>query len=152
MNNLPADDQKRIFIEYDKLLDKNSAGLNSLSIPKIAEICKQSIIFFDGKDIRVICYCIMSTHIHLVFELLSREKSLSDIMASVKRFSARKVNEFLKRKGTFWQSESFDRLIRDEKELYFVVKYVLLNPVTAGLVADHKNWSYTYYLPEFEVV
>jgi len=73
-------------------------------------------------------------------------------MGSIKKFSARKANEFLNRKGAFGQSESFDRLVRDEKELYFVIKYVLLNPVTAGLVADHKDGSHTYYLPEFEVI
>jgi hypothetical protein len=73
-------------------------------------------------------------------------------MASIKKFSARKANEFLNRKGAFWQSESFDRLIRDEKELYFVIKYVLLNPVNAGLVGNYKEWSHTYCLPEFEVI
>lgn len=152
MNNLPEDEQKKMFIEYDKLLDKNSSGLCSLSIPQIAEICKQSINFFDGKDIRILCYCIMPTHIHLVFELINSDKSVSDIMASVKRFSACKANEFLNRKGAFWQSESFDRLVRDEKELYFVIKYVLQNPVTSGLVDDVKSWPHTYCLPGFEVI
>ena len=152
MNSPSLEEQERIFIEYDKLLDKNSAGLNYLSIPQIAEICKQSINFFDGNDIRVLCFCIMPTHIHLVFELINNEKSVSDIMASIKKFSARKANEFLNRKGAFWQSESFDRLIRDEKELYFVIKYVLLNLVNAGLVGNYKEWSNTYCLPEFEVI
>ncbi len=152
MNKLSPEEQKRVFLEYDKLLDENSVKLNFLSIPEIAEICKQSIRFFDGKAIRVICYCIMPTHIHLVFELISNEKSVGDIMASIKKYSARKANEFLKRKGTFWQSESFDRLIRDERELYFVIKYVLLNPVSAGLVANYKSWLNTYCLPDFEVI
>jgi len=152
MNSLSMDEQKKIFDEYDKLLDTDPAGTNFLSIPQIAEICKQSISFFDGKDIRVICYCIMPTHIHLVFELLNKKKSISNIMGSIKKFSARKSNEYLKRKGTFWQSESFDRLVRDEKELYFIIKYVLLNPVTAGLVDEYKSWLHTYCLPDFEVI
>lgn len=152
MNRLTQDDKKETFLEYDKLLDKNPAGLEFLSIPHVAEICDQSIKFFDGKEIRVICYCIMPTHIHLVFELLGVEKSVSEIMASIKKFSARRANEFLGRKGAFWQSESFDRLVRDEKELYFIIRYVLENPVAAGLVEDYKSWPYTYCLRGFDVI
>ena len=152
-------------IDLSTRLDKIAVILNETNLDKFyikqtlnsrintsAEICKQSINFFDGNDIRVLCFCIMPTHIHLVFELINNEKSVSDIMASVKRFSARKANEFLKRKGTFWQSESFDRLIRDEKELYFIIKYILLNPVTAGLVSEYKSWPHTYCLPGFEAI
>ena len=152
MNSLPEDEQIKIFNEYDKLLDVDSTSINFLSVPNVAEVCKQSIMFFDGNDIRVICYCIMPNHIHLVFELVNKQKSISDIMGSIKKFSARKANEFLNHKGAFWQSESFDRLVRDEKELYFIIKYVLLNPVSAGLTSNYKEWSHTYCLPEFEVI
>ena len=109
-------------------------------------------MFFDGKDIRVLCFCIKPTHVHLVFELLNKNKTISDIMASIKRFSARKANKILNRSGAFWQSESFDRLVRDEKELYFVIRYTMLNPVAAGIAEDHKEWPHIFCLPEFEVI
>ena len=60
MNNLSADEQLRIFNEYDKLLDVDFTRINYLSIPKVAEVCKQSIMFFDEKDVHVIigiCVC-----------------------------------------------------------------------------------------------
>ena len=78
----------------------------------------------------------MPNHIHLVFELLSKNKSVSKIMQSIKRISARKSNVILHRKGKFWQDESYDRLVRDDKELYFVIKYVLMNPVNARLTVE----------------
>jgi REP element-mobilizing transposase RayT len=83
---------------------------------------------------------------------LTKIKLVGDIMASIKRYSAKSANEILNTKGKFWQAESFDRLVRDEKELYNIIKYVLLNPVNAGLVEDYKDWKYTYCKKEYLVL
>jgi REP element-mobilizing transposase RayT len=42
---------------------------------------------------------------------------VSKIMKSIKGISAREANKILKRKGSFWQSESYDHIVRDEDEL-----------------------------------
>ncbi len=70
-------------------------------------------------------------------------------MQSIKRISARKANSKLERSGKFWQDESFDRLIRDDKELFNTIKYVLMNPVNAGLVDDWEKWGCTYCHPNY---
>lgn len=152
INSADDEEQKRVFKKYDKLLDYPYNNIFHLKNPDIAEVCKNSIMFFDKKDIDVICYCIMPNHIHLVFELLTKVKLVGDIMASIKRYSAKRANEILNTKGKFWQAESFDRLVRDEKELYNIIKYVLLNPVKAGLVEDYKDWQYTYCKREYLVL
>jgi REP element-mobilizing transposase RayT len=146
------EEQKKVFKKYDKLLDKAENQVIHLRNPIIAEACKKSIMFFDEKDIDVICYCIMPNHVHLAIKLLTKAKLVGDIMASIKRYSAKSANEILKLKGKFWQAESFDRLVRDEKELYNIIKYVLLNPVNAGLVEDYKNWPHTYCKKEYLVL
>jgi REP element-mobilizing transposase RayT len=94
----------------------------------------------------------MPNHIHLVFDLLSKERIVGDIMKSIKQFSARRINKIRKQDGAFWQAESYDRLIRDEVELYFIIKYVLMNPVNAGLTDNWRKWKGTYCNPEFEVI
>ncbi len=91
----------------------------------------------------------MPNHIHLVFELVNKTKLVGDILGSIKKYSAREANKILKRKGKFWQAESFDRLVRDEKELFNIIKYVLLNPVNAGLVEDYNDWPNTYCRKEY---
>ncbi len=144
INSTDSAEQKRVFKKYDMLLDKAENQVLHLKNPDIAEACKNSIMFLDQKDIDVICFCIMPNHVHLVFEILTKVKLAGDIMASIKRYSAKSANEILNTKGKFWQAESFDRLVRDEKELYNIIKYVLLNPVNAGLVEDYKDWQYTY--------
>jgi hypothetical protein len=73
-------------------------------------------------------------------------------MQSIKRISGRKCNLVLNRNGKFWQDESYDRLVRDDKELYFIIQYVLMNPVNAGLVENWNDWKYTYCQPNYVVL
>ena len=136
--------EKRIFRKYDELLDKGTYGKKYLSLPSVAEEAIQPIHFVDGKEYKLLCYCIMPNHIHLVFRLLPTNSGISKIMQSIKRISGRECNKVLKRKGKFWQVESFDRLIRTDRELFNVIKYVLDNPINAELVMESKEWKYSY--------
>ncbi|MBT3383936.1 MAG: hypothetical protein HN778_20970 [Prolixibacteraceae bacterium] len=90
----------------------------------------------------------MPNHVHWVFELYQKDSDnkpvyLQDILYSVKRFSAVKINKLENRTGAFWQKESFDTTIRDEKHLYYTIEYTLNNPVAAGFVKDWKDWAGT---------
>ena len=151
INSKDIKDQ-RMFQKYDKILDSGKYGSKYLMNEKIADIVKNCLHYPDNNDYKLICYCIMSNHVHVVFELLENNKGLSKIMQSIKRISARKLNEVLNKTGTFWKDESFDRLIRDEKEFYKVLRYVLMNPVKAGLVEYWKDWKNSYCHPDFEWV
>ena len=142
----------KIFNKYDALIENKNNKIDYLRKSEIAEICKHSLHFPDGKDYTLICYCIMPNHSHVVFELINRNKSVGGIMGAIKRNSAKEANKVLNRSGPFWQAESFDRLVRDDKELYFVIKYVLLNPVNAGLATDWNEWKYTYCHPDYLVL
>ena len=144
--------KKKVFKKYDSLLDKPLNDIQHLQNPEIMEICKSSLHFYDGTEYKIICYCIMQNHIHFVFELLTEERNVGELMGSIKKFSARRANKILKQNGAFWQAESFDRLVRDEIELYFIIKYVLLNPVNAGLVENWNNWKGTYCHPDYIVI
>ena len=143
---------KSLLEKYDSLLHSTTNTVKYLNQPEIMNICKSSIHYFDGSIYNIICYCIMPNHIHLVFELLNGTNRIGNILGSIKKYSAKKSNMILNRKGTFWQAESFDRLVRDDVELYFIIKYVLLNPVNAGLTEDWKSWKGTFCRPEFEVI
>jgi len=67
----------------------------------------------------------------------------------LKRHSAREANIILSRNGSFWQKESYDRLIRDRNDLAEKIEYTLYNPVKAGLVDDWRDWQFTYCKDEF---
>jgi hypothetical protein len=43
----------------------------------------------------------------------------------------------------FWQEESYDRVVRDEREFGRIAEYIDMNPVAAGLVSEpeDRRWS-----------
>jgi hypothetical protein len=64
--------------------------------------------------------------------------TLSKVMHSLKSFTAKRINSVLKRSGSIWQREYYDRLIRDSNELSRAISYVVRNPEKAGL----SNWKW----------
>jgi putative transposase len=138
------------FMTFDEFLDTYDTPKNYLSTPEIALISMEAIHFLAKKHYQLICFCIMPNHVHLLIKLKEGAPDLSDIMHSLKRFTARKSNLFLKGKGAFWTHESYDRLVRNERELRNVINYILNNPVKAGLTDKWNNWPYTYLSEDYK--
>jgi REP element-mobilizing transposase RayT len=66
------------------------------------------------------------------------------ITKATKGFTAHEANRILGRTGhPFWQHESFDRWVRDRRELERIVRYVEENPVRAGLVRSAEEWPWS---------
>src|SRR5713226_8726531 len=83
----------------------------------------------------------MSNHVHV---LLLPKIPPSRLLQSLKGATAREANRMLGRTGeTFWQAESYDHWVRDEKERERIVSYIEDNAVKAGLVkrAEDYCWS-----------
>ncbi len=100
--------------------------------PKIAEIVQSAILHFSGDRYDLGAWCVMPNHVHLI--LTPREgHSLSEILHSIKRHSAREANRLLDRDGAFWQKESYDHIIRDADDYWNQRTYVLRNAKSAGL-------------------
>ena len=102
----------------------------------------------DGKKYALDVFCIMSNHVHVVFTPMQRSDgvyvALSSIMQTVKGYTARKANRYLQRKGAFWHHESYDHVVRDEGELGRIRRYVLQNPVKAGLAEAEEEWPHSW--------
>jgi REP element-mobilizing transposase RayT len=142
-------DERRYFGKWDNLLDQAGFGPQWLSQPEIAEIIKEALHYRDGKIFDLYAFCIMSNHVHVVFEPCKSDCQsdllpLEKIMQSLKRHTARKSNIVLGREGAFWQDESYDHVIRDNGEFERILNYVLENPVKAGLVSKWDDWQWTY--------
>ena len=71
---------------------------------------------------------------------------LDKIMKQIKGATAQYCNKFLKRSGQFWERESFDIYIRNEKMLNNVISYTLENPVKAGIVENWEDYSGNYFV------
>src|SRR5208283_214866 len=70
--------------------------------------------------------------------------SLTEILHSIKSFSAHEVNKVMKRSGPVWTDESFDRLIRSEADLHKTWDYIWNNPRTIGLVGPTEDYPYIW--------
>jgi len=156
-------EERRYFGRWDSYLDKAEFGPRWLAQPEIAIIVKEALHYRHGKVFDLHAFCIMSNHVHVVFEPLSRSEWHSDqskadwqsalpdlpkIMQSLKRHTARQANIILDRQDAFWQDESYDHVIRDNEEYIRIVNYVLENPVKAGLVSEWSQWRWTYCKPD----
>ncbi len=89
-----------------------------------------------------LAWVVMPDHFHWLIAL--REKSLSEVIARTKSRSNCLVNKALGRTGSLWQRGFHDRAIRREEDLKTVARYIILNPVRAGLVSrvrDYPLWD-----------
>jgi REP element-mobilizing transposase RayT len=97
-------------------------------------------------------WVIMPNHVHA---LLFPYKELSQVMLVIKSASARRANRLLERSGQrFWQDESFDRWVRDDRERCRIIRYIEANPVEAGLVdaPEHWRWSSAWVKPAHDLL
>lgn len=126
----------------------NRQGPRWLTELRVAGLVADSLHHRDGRVYRLDAFCIMPNHVHLVCTPLETEAgayhSLTAILHSLKRHTAREANKLLPRQGAFWQPESCDRAVRDESELRRIVDYVLNNQAKAGLVDTWEEWPWSY--------
>ncbi len=50
---------------------------------------------------------------------------------------------------SFWQAESFDRIVRNRNDMAKKIRYTLNNPVKVGLVSKWQDWKWSYCRKEF---
>jgi REP element-mobilizing transposase RayT len=150
LNNLLKDEEDLYFGKFDELLDQQENGPKFLEDSEIAEIVSACLHYWEKeKRYRLICYCIMPNHVHLMIKDI--QKPLYRILQTIKSYTSKLANEKLNRSGqAFWQKESYDNLIRNEDDMASKIQYIINNPVKAKLVNDWKRWEHTYMNPAFE--
>lgn len=91
--------------------------------------------------ITILTYCLMPNHIHLVL-VPERADSISKFMANVLRAYARRINLRTGWAGTIYQHRYWSCVL-DERHCLAAVRYVLMNPVDAGLVEKVADWPHS---------
>jgi len=128
-------------VQVDQELD---AGLGAcwLGKPEIATLTQDALLHFDEERYRLLAWCIMPNHVHVVIEPLEGH-TLSGIVKSWKSFISRHANAHLGRAGTFWEPDYFDRYMRNEDHLMRTIDYIENNPATAGLAEKATAWPWS---------
>ena len=135
--NADASLRKRIELYLDQ-----GYGACYLKDPRIAESVQNSFLFFDGERYRLTAWVIMPNHAHMLLTPCEGHE-LSAILHSLKSYTANEANKLLRRKGQFWQPESFDRYVRDANHFAKVIAYIENNPVKARLCEKPEDWPFS---------
>ncbi len=99
-------------------------------------------------DVESLAFVVMPDHLHWLVSLTGN-LGLSDLMRSVKGYSSHCLHSHHGRnaavatfpaRGPVWQEGYHDHSLRDEEDVRMVARYVVMNPVRAGLVSN--IWNY----------
>lgn len=131
------------FVWMDRQLDAARGGPVYLRQEPIAALVEASIHFAAQSQghYDLLAYVIMANHVHML--VLPREAP-SRFLKSLKGYTARQANLLLSRTGQpFWQAETYDHWVRDDKEAERIRLYIVNNPVRAGLAARPEDYRWS---------
>jgi len=118
--------------------------LNSIDI---AQIIIKNIVQLDKELVsKTICFVLMPDHIHWLFQL-QNELPLCKAVQYLKGRSAREIKRLNTNINDVWQEDYFEHCIRDERDLIKQARYIIANPLRAGLVkniGDYPYWNCIY--------
>jgi len=89
-----------------------------------------------------LAWVVMPDHFHWLIQL--QKGTLGQLMCQVKSLSTRSVNTASGRSGGLWQQGFHDHALRREEDLVKLARYVVANPLRAGLVeklGDYPLWD-----------
>lgn len=135
-----TDDGERIR-QIEDYLDRG-AGSCTLRQSECAEIVQKALLHFDAERYRLIAWCIMPNHVHVLFETFPGHP-IGEVIHSWKTFTARGINKLHGQSGPLWQDDYFDTFMRDDEHLAAEVAYIERNPVNAGLVKHATHWPWS---------
>jgi REP element-mobilizing transposase RayT len=116
-------------------------------------------IFFDDKDylfflrrlgeykekykISVLSYCLMPNHYHLFVKQLTQKHKVGKFIGDLTNSYTKATNKRYNRSGVLFAGPNKSILIKNQNYFIWLVKYILMNPVEAGLVSKPEEWRYS---------
>jgi REP element-mobilizing transposase RayT len=103
--------------------------------------------YADAESFAVIAYSLMPDHLHA---LVKGQDAAADLRQFIKLWKQSAGFEWKKRTGVpLWQEGYFDRVLRPEEGDLFVIGYIAMNPVDAGLALtpfEYPLFGYSHYM------
>ncbi len=106
----------------------------------LIEMMKQGI---EEIDVEIAAYCIMDNHIHIAIK-----GELVDISKFFKKLNikfAMRYNKIFDRVGHVFQDRYKSEVILNEGHLMQVIRYIHMNPVSAGMVSKVEDYNWSSY-------
>ena len=121
--------------------------------PKARTIVLNSLRHFHNQRYQLFAACVMPNHVHLLLQPWPRGNDdsgnvifwpLSELMHSIKSFSAHRINELERKSGSLWEKEQFDRYLRSDRDLQEKFHYILRNPWDSGVVKQNQDYPWVW--------
>jgi REP element-mobilizing transposase RayT len=121
--------------------------------PKARTIVLNSLRHFHNLRYELFAACVMPDHVHLLFQPWPKGNDengnvvfwmLSELIHSIKSFSAHKINQLEKKSGSLWQKEQFDRYVRSNRDLQEKYHYILRNPWHSGVAKQNQDYPWVW--------
>ena len=122
------------------------------------QIVLDCLLYWNGRRYQLYAASVMPDHVHVLIEPQIKENdakgnaiffSLTEILHTIKSFTAHQINKLEKSSGPVWEKESFDRLSRSERDLQEKFQYITRNPWDTGIVGPGEGYSWVWW-PERE--
>ena len=133
-------DEREYHAAINKFLDLGKGPIY-LKQAEIAQMVAETLLRFDGVKYELWNWVLMPNHAHILLKVMEPHL-LSEVMHSIKGYTAVTANRMLYRRGRFWAPDYFDRYIRDRQHLAHVMNYIDQNPVKAGLCDTPETWPW----------
>ncbi len=96
-------------------------------------------------DAKCLAWVVMPDHMHVLIELGEIEP-LSLVVQRIKSLIAAGINQERNKRQPVWQRGYFDHAIRTNEDVHSAARYIINNPIRAGLamnIGDYACWSLT---------
>jgi len=164
--------------EIYHVFTKSIAGFKIFNSDKAFQRMKEAMVFYSAEDtpcklslflerdrthsnaglelgtkriVRIIAYCFMPTHIHLLLQQLE-DNGISRYINLILKSYAKYFNITHNRKGPLWEGRFKNVLVDTDEQLLHLTRYIHLNPVTAGIVDKPEEWLYSSYREYIDMV
>jgi REP element-mobilizing transposase RayT len=115
-------------------------GACLLRTPSLRQHVVDSLRHGDGLQYDLDAFVVMPNHVHMLVGF-SMPGSMLRQCRSWKHYSATRIQRALGLRGRFWQTESYDRVVRGFRSLEAYRQYIAANPRKSGL----QDTEYTVY-------
>jgi REP-associated tyrosine transposase len=106
----------------------------------VALVTCQILLAADREGVSVSAYCFMPDHVHLVVEPKAEQADVTHFVRRAKQLAG---YYFRRRTGTaLWQPSWHDRVLRRADDVLDAIRYVVNNPIRAGLVDDIAKYPF----------
>ena len=88
----------------------------------------------------ILAYCVMPDHVHLLVEGTTSSANLVKFVKRLKQSSAQVYSQRAKQR--LWQEGYYDRVLRPKDDAKAIARYIVANPVRAGLVRSPAEYPH----------